>query len=185
MNLTKLPENLPEPIDDGVSDHLLGLSLPSISLVCTNGNKVDISKLNGRQVIFIYPMTGRPDVDLPEGWNEIPGARGCTPQSCSFRDLYSEFKLLDTEIFGLSTQSSEYQQEVLARLHLPFQLLSDSSLHLKNIIGLPTFNVGDMELYKRITLITEDAHIKKVFYPVYPADRNAELVLNSLRSNDN
>ena len=182
MNLTKLPENLPEPIDDGASNHLLGLKLPSLSLISTNGNKVNLSKLKGRQVIFIYPMTGRPDVALPKGWNEIPGARGCTPQSCSFRDLYKEFKLLDTEIFGLSTQSSEYQQEVLARLHLPFQLISDCKLELKKEIRLPTFIVGNMELYKRMTLIIEDGYIKKVFYPVYPADKNADLVLNYLQN---
>jgi len=183
MNLTKLPENLPAPTDDGASKHLLGLKLPSLSLISTNGNKVNLSKLKGRQVIFIYPMTGRPDVALPEAWNEIPGARGCTPQSCSFRDLYKEFKLLDTEIFGLSTQSSEYQQEVLARLHLPFQLLSDCKLELKKEIQFPTFIVGNMELYKRMTLIIEDAKIIKVCYPVFPPDQNAEIVLNFLCTN--
>lgn len=185
MNLTELPVNLPTPIDDGAADHLKDLMLPSISLTSTNGNRVELAKLTGRQVVFIYPMTGRPNVSLPDGWNEIPGARGCTPQSCSFRDLYNEFKALNIEIFGLSTQSSEYQQEVQVRLHLPFELLSDAGLQLKNAIKLPTFKVVDMELYKRMTLIVDNGQIKKVFYPVFPADRSADEVLNWLRNSKN
>lgn len=177
MNLTSLPENLPMPIDDGTSDHLFGLKIPSITLISTDGNEINLAKLKGRNVIFVYPMTGRPDVALPQGWNDIPGARGCTPQSCSYRDMYQEFKLLNVEVFGLSTQSTEYQQEVKSRLHLPFQLLSDSNYILKKVIELPTFTVETIVLYKRITLVIEDAEIKKVFYPVFPPDKNAEQVL--------
>jgi peroxiredoxin len=137
--------------------------------------------LGGRWVIYIYPMTGRPDAFLPDGWDEIPGARGCTPQACSFRDHYAELKSLDSGVFGLSAQTTQDQREARDRLHLPFQLLSDSSLRLKDALRLPTFTVAGMELYKRLTLIAENGLIKKVFYPVFPPDRNAEDVLAWLR----
>ena len=143
----------------------------------------NIRELKGRWVIYVYPMTGRPGVPLPDGWDGIPGARGCTPQSCNFRDHYSELKALNTGVFGLSTQHSEYQREARDRLHLPFELLSDSGLQLKDALRLPTFTVAGMELYKRLTLVTRDGHIEKVFYPVFPPDQNADQVLTWLREN--
>jgi peroxiredoxin len=134
-------------------------------------------------VIYIYPMTGRPGVPLPDGWDDIPGARGCTPQSCSFRDHYSELRTLHTSLFGLSVQTTEYQKEARDRLHLPFELLSDSAYLLKQALRLPTFIVARIELYKRVTLIVEHARIRKIFYPVFPPDRNADEVLAWLRHN--
>ncbi len=182
-NLSHLPNNLPAPVDDGAADHLEGLLLPDISLMSTDGATINLAELTGRWVIYIYPMTGRPDVALPDGWDGIPGARGCTPQSCSFRDHYAELKELNTGVFGLSAQATEYQREARDRLHLPFQLLSDSGLQLKNALRLPTFTVAGMELYKRLTLIVESGRIRKVFYPVFPPDRNADDVLAWLREN--
>jgi peroxiredoxin len=177
----QLPKNLPVPIDDGAAAHLVGLKLPNVSLVSTNATNINIRELTGRWVIFVYPMTGRPGVPLPDGWDGIPGARGCTPQSCGFRDHYAELKSLPTGVFGLSAQRSEYQREARDRLHLPFELLSDSGLQLKDTLRLPTFTVAGMELYKRLTLITRDGHIEKVFYPVFPTDQNANEVLTWLR----
>lgn len=180
-NLTQLPADVPVPIDDGAAAHLEGISLPDLPLQGTDGKTVNLTDLKGRWVIYIYPMTGRPDVVLPDGWDGIPGARGCTPQSCSFRDHYSELKLLNTGVFGLSVQTTEYQREVRDRLHLPFHLLSDNSLLLKSALRLPTFTVTGMELYKRLTLIAEHGLIRKVFYPVFPPDRNVDEVLEWLR----
>jgi peroxiredoxin len=180
----QLPKDLPVPIDDGAAAHLAGLELPNVSLVSTKATNINIRELTGRWVIYVYPMTGRPGVPLPDGWDGIPGARGCTPQSCSFRDHYAELKSLHTGVFGLSTQRSEYQREARDRLHLPFELLSDSGLQLKEALRLPTFTVAGMELYKRLTLITRDGHIEKVFYPVFPPDQNANEVLTWLREND-
>jgi peroxiredoxin len=180
-NFTELPENLPVPLDDGAADHLKGKSLPKITLPSTDGGTVELVSLTGRFVIYIYPMTGRPGVPLPDGWDAIPGARGCTPQSCSFRDHYLELSARGGDVFGLSTQDTEYQREVRDRLHLPFQLLSDRSLQLKSALHLPTFHVQGMELYKRLTLIIEAGKIEKVFYPVFPPDKNAEEVLAWLK----
>jgi peroxiredoxin len=159
------------------------MTLPKILLAATNGASVDLAGIQGRVVIYIYPMTGRPGVPLPDGWDGIPGARGCTPQSCAFRDHYSELKSLETAVFGLSTQTTDYQKDARDRLHLPFELLSDSELRLKQALGLPTFEVAGMELYKRLTLIAENGRIQKVFYPVFPPDRNADDVLAWLRQN--
>ena len=156
-------------------------SCPKITLPSTDGGTVELASLTGRFVIYIYPMTGRPGVSLPDGWDAIPGARGCTPQSCSFRDHYTELNALNTGVFGLSAQDTEYQREVRDRLHLPFQLLSDSSLQLKAAMRLPTFHVQGLELYKRLTLIVETGKIEKVFYPVFPPDKNAEEVLAWLK----
>lgn len=181
-HLFQLPPDLPRPVDDGAAAHLEGAFFPAVALPSTDGTSVNLSDLRGRWVIYIYPMTGRPDVPLPDGWDGMPGARGCTPQSCRFRDYYKEFKELGASIFGLSAQTSDYQREVRDRLHLPFQLLSDSSLQLKGTLRLPMFTVGGMELFKRLTLIAEDGRIKKVFYPVFPPDRNADDVLAYLRS---
>jgi peroxiredoxin len=139
--------------------------------------------MSGRWVIYVYPMTGRPDVPLPDGWDGIPGARGCTPQSCGFRDHYAELKALNTGVFGLSAQTTEYQREARDRLHLPFQLVSDSTLRLKSAMRLPMFTVAGMELYKRLTLIAHEGRIAKIFYPVFPPDQNADEVLAWLREN--
>lgn len=182
INLSQLPVGLPVPIDDGAASHLEGTPLPNLVLLSTDGETINLADLEGRWVIYIYPMTGRPDVALPDGWDGIPGARGCTPQSCSFRDHYAELKALDTGVFGLSAQTTEYQREARDRLHLPFQLVSDSSLQLKSTLRLPTFTVAGMELFKRLTLIVEQGSIKKVFYPVFPPDRNADEVLAWLRA---
>jgi len=182
VNLSKLPSGLPRPADDGAAEHLVGTFLPELSLHATDGTLVNLGALKGRFVIYIYPMTGRPDVALPDGWDGIPGARGCTPQSCSFRDHYGELRELETDVFGLSAQTSEYQREARDRLHLPFQLLSDSELEPKNMLRLPTFVAAGMELFKRLTLITENGKIQKVFYPVFPPDQNADDVLAWLRS---
>ncbi len=171
------------PEDDGAAAHLLGMSLPRIALQSTDGSLVELSSLDGYWVIYIYPMTGRPGVALPDGWDEIPGARGCTPQSCSFRDHHSELRKLNSDVFGLSTQESRYQKEARERLHLPFQLLSDTERRLGLALNLPTFTVQGMTLYKRLTLIAHTGRIEKVFYPVFPPDRNADDVLIWLREN--
>ncbi|HEY7322586.1 MAG TPA: peroxiredoxin [Candidatus Binatia bacterium] len=180
-NFTELPKDLPVPLDDGAARNLNGMHVPSISLPSTDGGTVDLASLKGRFVIYIYPMTGQPGVPLPDGWDAIPGARGCTPQSCSFREHYKELSALDTGVFGLSAQDTEYQREARDRLHLPFQLLSDSALQLKRAMRLPTFSVHRLELYKRLTLIIEAGKIEKVFYPVFPPDKNAEEVLAWLK----
>lgn len=182
-NLSQLPPDLPRPADDGAAAHLVGTQLPAVILASTDGTRVDLGSLRGRWVVYVYPMTGRPGVSLPEGWDDIPGARGCTPQSCSFRDHYRELSDLQTGVFGLSAQTTAYQREARDRLHLPFELLSDDRLALKTALGLPTFAVAGMELFKRLTLVAEDGVITKVFYPVFPPDRNADDVLAWLQSN--
>jgi peroxiredoxin len=159
------------------------MALPKIALPATNGTNVDLASIPGKVVIYIYPMTGHPGVPLPDGWDSIPGARGCTPQSCAFRDHYSELQSLNTAVFGLSTQTTDYQKEARDRLHLPFELLSDSERHLKQLLRLPTFAVAGMELYKRITLVAANGRIRKVFYPVFPPDQNANDVVAWLRQN--
>ena len=182
-NLSELPKDLPAPVDDGAASRLQGTSLPDLALSSTDGGSVNFATLRGCNVLYIYPMAGRPGVPLPDGWDAIPGARGCTPQACSYRDHYAELKSLNTDVFGLSARSTGYQKEARDRLHLPFQLLSDSSLRLKQLLRLPTFTTGEMELYKRLTMIVADGRITKVFYPVFPPDRNADDVLAWLRSN--
>lgn len=181
-SLSDLPADLPEPVDDGAAGHLEGMRLPPVVLSCTDGSEVDLSTLAGRQVIYVYPMTGRPGVPLPDGWDAIPGARGCTPQSCAFRDHHAELAALRTGIHGLSTQTRAYQQEARARLHLPFHLLSDAGRALGSVLHLPTFDAAGMTLYRRLTLIALDARIVKVFHPVFPPDRNADDVLAWLRA---
>ncbi|MGI8738897.1 MAG: peroxiredoxin [Gammaproteobacteria bacterium] len=176
-----LPGGLPVPRDDGAAKHLTGLILPRVSFRATNGRSVDIGSIAGRSVIYIYSMTGRPGVSLPGGWASTPGARGCTPQACSFRDHHAELRSLGAFVFGLSSQSTEYQQEAKERLHLPFELLSDPALELKALLSLPTFQAQQIELYKLMTLIADDGRIEKVFYSVFPADRNIDEVLSWLR----
>ncbi len=173
----ELPEELPRPVDDGAADHLPGADFPRLALPATSGENVDVAANPGRVVIYLYPMTGRPGVALPDGWDDIPGARGCTPQSCGFRDHYVALQALNTSVFGLSTQSSDYQREARDRLHLPFDMLSDDGLRIKQALGLPTFSVDGNELYKRLTMVIENGRICKVFYPVFPPDQNAGEVL--------
>ena len=183
-SLLELPLDLPVPIDDGAADHLVGLKLPSLTLPATDGSRVDLSALPGRVVVYAYPRTGQPDQPpLVDDWDLIPGARGCTPQSCSFRDHYAELQAHGAEVFGLSTQTTEYQQEAAARLHLPFPLLSDAALLLTSALKLPTFDVGGETLLNRLTWAAQDGQIVKVWYPVFPPDRNAEEVLTWLRQN--
>ena len=180
-NVMELPKDLSMPQDDGACAHLTGMQLPSIPLCSTRGRMIDLAQLKGTLVVYIYPRTGRPDQELPTGWNAIPGARGCTPQSCAFRDHYTELKQLGVaELFGLSTQDTAYQQEAVARLHLPFEILSDEKLEFARALKLPTFEVDGMSLIKRITLVVRDATIVKVFYPVFPSDRNAQEVTDWL-----
>jgi len=177
-NLYALPKDLPVPQDDGACDHLAGMTLPPIGLPSTRGRVVDLSRLAGTTVVYVYPRTGRPDQEVPTGWNEIPGARGCTPQSCAFRDHYAELQRVGAaNVLGLSTQDTAYQREAAERLHLPFELLSDTGLRLAGALNLPTFEVDGMKLIKRVTLIARDGAIVKVFYPVFPPDRNAADVL--------
>ena len=166
------------PQDDGACVHLAGMRLPRLALASTGGRKVDLSALEGRTVVYIYPRTGRPDQEVPTGWNAIPGARGCTPQSCAFRDHFEELKRAGAaHVFGLSAQDTGYQREAVGRLHLPFELLSDEKLEFARALKLPTFEVEGMKLIKRLTLIARDGAIAKVFYPVFPPDRNAGDVL--------
>ncbi len=179
-SLDQLPENLPVPVDDGACSHLQDFSLPSIMLPSTNGQLVDFSSLKS-VVIYCYPMTGRPDVQLPDGWEQIPGARGCTPQSCSFRDHHSELQALGAEVYGLSTQATDYQLEAKNRLHLPFELVSDNTLSFIKALNLPTLEVEGVQLSRRVTLIVKNGIITKLFYPVFPPDKNADQVIEFLQ----
>jgi peroxiredoxin len=173
-----LPPDIPVPQDDGAACHLEGLRLPDVTLAATDGTAVNLATLTGRTVVYIYPRTGVPGVDPPDGWDMIPGARGCTPQSCSFRDLFAELKALGVaRVFGLSTQDLPYQQEAASRLHLPFPLLSDEQLGFAKALKLPTFTVAGMVLLKRMALVIDDGVITKVFYPVFPPDRSAADVI--------
>ena len=173
-----LPPNIPAPQDDGAAKHLVGMKLPDVTLPATDGSSVNLSKLAGRTVIYVYPRTGVPGVDAPPGWDQIPGARGCTPQSCSFRDHFSDLKRLGVaQLFGLSTQDTAYQKEAAERLHLPFAILSDEQLTLGRAIRLPTFTTSGMTLFKRMALVIDNGTIVKVFYPVFPPDKNAAEVV--------
>lgn len=175
---------LPAPTDDGAADHLKGSRLPSVALSATTGDVVDLSVLKSTTVVYAYPMTGRPGVPLPEGWDMIPGARGCSPQSCGFRDHFAELKTLGvTNLFGLSSQSTDYQLEAAERLHLPFPILSDHDFTLTDALRLPTFDVDGMKLLKRLTMIIVNGEIRHVFYPVFPPDRSAAEVVAWLAAN--
>ncbi len=177
-----LPKDLPVPKDDGACRHLQGTRLPSVSLRSTTGGTVDLSEIAGTVVIFCYPRTGRPGQKLPDGWDAIPGARGCTPQTCAFRDQYQEIRACGAEVFGLSTQTTEYQKELVSRLHVPFSVLSDETLEFAAALRLPTFTAAAMEMIKRLTLIATDGVIKKVFYPIFPPHKNAGDVLAWLQA---
>jgi peroxiredoxin len=174
---TVLPADIPAPVDDGAARHLAGMRVADIALAATGGGAVNLSKLAGRTVLYIYPRTGRPGQALPTGWDGIPGARGCTPQSCGFRDHHAELARLGVRhLYGLSTQDTAYQQEAVDRLHLPFALLSDEKLQFAKAMRLPTFSVDGMTLIKRMAWIVDDGVITHVFYPVFPPDKNAEEV---------
>jgi peroxiredoxin len=179
--LDRLPDDLPRPADDGACDHLPGRAVPAIALASTAGATVDLAAASAdgrRLVVYAYPMTGRPGVALPDGWDAIPGARGCTPEACAFRDHHAELTGLGVDaVYGLSTQSSAYQQEMAERLHLPFAVLSDADLALTRALDLPTLAVEGMTLIRRLTLVIEDGRIGHVFYPVFPPDRHAEAVV--------
>ena len=177
---------IPAPMDDGATRHLLGLPMASIPLRATDGNDIDLSTLAGRVVVYAYPRTGMPGVENPQGWDMIPGARGCTPQACSFRDHFAELKGLGVDhVFGLSTQDPAYQREAAERLHLPFAILSDDQLRLTGAMNLPTFEAGGIALLKRFTLIVKDGIVEHVFYPVFPPDRSAAEVVGWLLQEGN
>jgi peroxiredoxin len=178
-----LPPNIPAPQDDGAAKHLASMKLPDLALPATTGAAVNLAKLKGRTVVYIYPRTGVPGVDLPPGWNDIPGARGCTPQSCGFRDHFGELKRLGVaQLYGLSTQDTAYQQEAATRLHLPFAILSDEKLAFTKTLQLPTFTTSGMPLLKRMALVIDDGAITKAFYPVFPPDKNAAEVVAWLQA---
>ncbi|GAA1265113.1 MerR family transcriptional regulator [Streptomyces javensis] len=180
-----LPPDLPVPEDDGAAAHLPGTFAPPLELHGTGDATVRLDALGpGRTVIYVYPLTGRPGTDLPEGWDAIPGARGCTPESCGFRDHYQELLAAGAvRVFGLSSQETDYQREVVERLRLPFEMLSDPTRSLARALGLPTFEVSGLTLYKRLTLIVRDGAIEHAFYPIFPPNEHADQVLTWLREN--
>jgi peroxiredoxin len=182
-DLYSVPPNLPAPEDDGACDHLVGLDLPEIPLPATTGEWVTPG--NGPErwtVIYAYPRTGVPDQPIPPGWDDIPGARGCTPQNCAFRDHFGELRRLGAAVFGLSTQSTAYQQEMAARLGLAYPILSDEGLALTRALRLPSFQYGAWTLLERLSLIAEGRRIVHVVYPVFPSNADAPAVLEWLRA---
>jgi peroxiredoxin len=180
-NPMELPDDLPVPQDDGAARHLVGRRMPDLALPATDGARVNLARLSGRSVVYAYPRTGQPGKALPTGWDMIPGARGCTPQSCGFRDHFAKLKKLGVaQLYGLSTQETGYQREVVERLHLPFPILSDTGGALTHALDLPTFTVDGMTLLRRLTLVIDDGTIGKVFYPVFPPDRSAAEVIDWL-----
>jgi len=183
QNWTTLPAGLPVPSDDGGAAHLTSMKLPSIALAATTGGVVDLSAQRGQAIVFAYPRTGQPGQPLPTpDWDAIPGARGCTPHTCGFRDSFGEFQALRCAVYGLSTQDTAYQREMTERLHVPFPVLSDAKLELTRALRLPTFTAAGEILLKRLAWVADDGHITKVFYPVFPPDKNAGEVLAWLRS---
>ena len=176
-----LPDDLPAPEDDGAADHLPGMRMPELVLTATDARAINLAAHPGTTILYLYPMTGVPDVPLPEGWDLIPGARGCTPESCGFRDHFAELQAAGaTAVFGLSSQTSEYQREAVGRLHLPFAMLSDPQFQLAEALRLPTFEAVGVRLYRRLTLVIRDGHIEHVFYPVFPPNEHAAVVLDWL-----
>jgi peroxiredoxin len=181
--LDQLPANLPVPTDDGGCRHLVGMRLPDLSLASTRNRRVNLSKVSARRVVvYAYPMTGRPGVTLPQGWDDIPGARGCTLETCGFRDHHADLGRLQTEVYGVSVQTTEYQQEMVERLKVPFEVLSDADMALVRALTLPTFTAGGMTLIKRLTIVASGGRIDHVFYPVFPPDKHAEEVIAWLKS---
>jgi peroxiredoxin len=181
-DLYSLPPGLPVPVDDGAARHLVGRSLPALALPSTAGPPVKLDALGpGWSVLYCYPRTGRPEAGPPPGWDEVPGARGCTPQSCRYRDHYRELRALDAQVYGVSTQTTDYQQEMAARLHLPYPVLSDADFRLTDALGLPTFTIEGTRLLRRLTLVVRASRIEHCFYPVFPPDADADRVLEWLR----
>ena len=180
ISYEQLPETLPQPEDDGACDHLIGTTLPDLHLPATDGSLVNLSRQSRKTVIYCYPMTGKPGEALPEGWDDIPGARGCTPQSCSFRDHHAELSALGADVFGVSTQDTDYQKEMAERLHLPFLVLSDSRFDFCDALNLPILQVESMRLIKRVTMIAEQGVVTKVHYPVFPSDSDPAWVIDQL-----
>ncbi|MCR6736357.1 MAG: peroxiredoxin [Afipia sp.] len=176
---------IPAPVDDGAAAHLAGMKIPPVALSATDGTSVTLASLPGRVVLFAYPRTGEPGkISLVDGWDMIPGARGCTPQTCAFRDLFKDLKEAGAQhVFGISTQDTAYQREMVKRLHVPFQVLSDSALAITRALKLPSMDVAGRTLIKRLALIIDDATVTHVFYPVFPPDRNAGDVLAWLQAN--
>lgn len=179
-DLFELPANLPVPKDDGACAHLTGAPLPDVKLATTEGRALDLRAIE-RAVVFIYPRTGEPHLPAPPDWDLIPGARGCTPQSCGFRDLYAEFRALGYAVYGASTQTTEYQREFVARNHIPFEILSDAGFALTDALRLPTFVYAGERLIKRMAWVVEAGRIRHVFYPVFPPHENAARVIEWLR----
>jgi len=181
-DLYTLPADLPVPVDDGAAAHLPGRQLPPIALPSTAGHRVQLNALGpGWTVLYCYPRTGRPEQPAPPQWDAIPGARGCTPQACSYRDHYAELREMGGRVFGISTQTTEYQQELVHRLQLPFEVLSDAEYRLTEAMALPTFEVDGVRLLKRLTLLVRGNRIEGCFYPVFPPDADALQVLTWLR----
>jgi peroxiredoxin len=177
---TSLPANLPAPTDDGAAAHLPGMAMPALSLTGSDGITVNLADLGpGRTIIYLYPLTGRPGVDLPQGWDAIPGARGCSTEACDFRDHFADLRRAGaSQVYGLSSQDPDYQAEVVERLHLPFEMLSDPQLALADALNLPTFSApGHDRLYSRLTLVVRNGHIEHVFYPIFPPNTHAQQVL--------
>ena len=181
-DLYSLPPGVPVPVDDGACDHLPGAAMPSIILRSTQGREIDLATRPGRTVVYVFPRTGRPDRDPLPGWNQTPGARGCTPQSCAFRDHHAELLAFGVEVFGLSVQSTEYQREAVERLHLPFELLSDKGFAFVRALRLPEIEVAGQRFAQRVTLILRAGRVEHVVYPVFPPAENAEEVAAWLRA---
>ena len=181
---SQLPAGLPVPVDDGAAAHLMGALIPDVRLQATDGRLVSLARLgNSRTVVYAYPRTGRPgEPELTPDWDSIPGARGCTPEACAFRDHHAAFKAAGAGVFGLSTQSIPHQQELVNRLHLPFPVLSDEDLALTQAMRLPTFRAAGQTLLRRLTLVIRDSRVEHVWYPVFPPDLHAERVLEWLSS---
>ena len=181
-NINELPTDLPIPQDDGAAHHLKGMKLPNVTLLATNGQMIDLGSIKQKLIIYCYPMTGQPNVALPEGWDQIPGARGCTPQSCAYRDHYQELQSLGAQVIGLSVQTTEYQKEMADRLHLPFPVVSDVRYQFQKALNIPTFISAGMTLLKRVTLIANNGVIEAVHYPIFPSDSDAAWVLEYLKT---
>ncbi|WP_421733373.1 peroxiredoxin [Cellulomonas sp.] len=179
IDLTRLPDDLPVPLDDGAADHLVGAAIPAITLIATDGSAIDLDRLGpGRTILYAYPLTGGPHAQLPDDWDAIPGARGCTAEACAFRDHHADLLAAGASaVYGLSTQDSDYQREAVERLHLPFAMLSDDAFALTGALRLPTFDADGRTLLRRLTMVVSDGIVEKVFYPVFPPDHHAAQVL--------
>ncbi|WP_223693116.1 MerR family transcriptional regulator [Leifsonia poae] len=181
-DFTRLPSNLPRPHDDGAADHLPGLPIPPLALPTSDGGRIDLARLGrGRTIVYLYPLTGRPGVDLPDGWDAIPGARGCSTEACDFRDQYDDLRAAGVDaVYGFSSQQVDYQHEVVERLQLPFPMISDERHELADALSLPTFEAGGMRLYSRLTLVLREGTIEHAFYPIFPPNTHAQQVLRWL-----